>query len=88
MAALDPSARAIVYCPSRDLAEDIAAVLGVPFYHTYFGSVHKKAAVLAQWYTGEPPYIVATSAFSIGIDYLVVRLVAHLGPPRRIIDFA
>lgn len=88
VAALDPSARAIVYCPSRDLAEDAAAALGVPFYHAHSGSVEEKAAVLAQWHAGEPRCLAATSAFGMGIDHPAVRLVIHLGPPRRMIDFA
>lgn len=88
VADLGSSARAVIYCPRRDLAEDVAATLQVPFYHAYSGDANEKAAVLARWHAGEPRCIAATSAFGMGIDHPAVRLVVHVEAPRRMIDFA
>lgn len=79
--------RMIIYCCAKDLAEEIAQVIRAPVYHSVSGSTEEKAAVLQQWRDGKPPYIVATSAFGMGIDYPRVRWVVHVGVPWTLIDF-
>lgn len=79
--------RMIIYCCSKDLAEAIAPLIRAPVYHSVSGSTEEKAAVLQRWRDGKPPYIVATSAFGMGIDYPRVRWVIHVGVPWTLIDF-
>ncbi|KAJ5117450.1 DNA helicase recq5 [Penicillium atrosanguineum] len=80
--------RAIIYCRLKDMAEEVAQMIDAPVYHSKSGSVEEKAAVLQQWRGGEPSYIVATSAFGMGIDHPAVRWVVHVGVPWSAIDFA
>lgn len=88
IAALEPGTRAIIYCWLKDVAEEMAKAINAPVYHSTSGSVEEKAAVLQQWQDGEPTFIVATSAFGLGIDHPAVRQVIHIGVPRSIVDFA
>jgi superfamily II DNA helicase RecQ len=73
--------RIIIYCCTKDLAEEVAQLLQAPVYHSISGSTEEKAAVLQRWRDGEPPYIVATSTFRIGIDHPRIRWVIHIGVP-------
>ncbi|KAJ5465271.1 uncharacterized protein N7458_000957 [Penicillium daleae] len=79
---------AIIYCSLKDVAEEVAQMIDAPVYHSKSGSVEEKAEVLLQWRAGEPSYIVATSAFGMGIDHPAVRWVVHVGVPWSGIDFA
>ena len=87
-ASLEPGTRAIIYCWLKNVAEEVAEVIRAPVYHSTSGSVKEKAAVLQQWREGEPPFIVATSAFGLGIDHPAVQQVIHVGMPRSMVDFA
>lgn len=80
--------RAIIYCSLKDVAEEVAQMIDAPVYHSKSGSVEAKAEVLQQWRAGEPSYIVATSAFGMGIDHPAVRWVVHVGVPWSAIDFS
>jgi superfamily II DNA helicase RecQ len=80
--------RAIFYCNSKAVVNEIAQAIGAPMYYSTSGSVEEKAKVLEQWRAGNPAYIVATSAFGMGIDYPEVRSVVHVGAPSSAIDFA
>lgn len=79
--ALEIGGHIIIYCCTKDLAEEVAQLLQAPVYHSVSGSTEEKAAVLQRWRDGEPPYIVATSAFGMGIDNPRVRWVIHIGVP-------
>lgn len=85
---LEAGTRAIIYCWRKDVAEEVARGIDGPVYHSTSGSVEEKARMLQQWRDGEPAYIVATSAFGLGIDHPAVRQVIHVGVPRSMVDFA
>lgn len=84
---LESGGRIIIYCCTKDLADEVGQLLQAPVYHSVSGSTEEKAAVLHRWRDGEPPYIVATSAFGMGIDHPHVRWVIHIGVPWTLIDF-
>ncbi|KUL81288.1 hypothetical protein ZTR_09156, partial [Talaromyces verruculosus] len=84
---LPSSDRAIIYCRTQAVTEMIAEILHCPFYHAESGTLDEKAEVLQAWHNGSPPWIVATSAFGMGIDHPRVRLVVHLDAPSSPIDF-
>jgi superfamily II DNA helicase RecQ len=85
---LEAGARAIIYCWMKSIAEEVAAAINSPVYHSTSGSAEEKAVILQRWQDGEPAYLVATSAFGLGIDHPAVRQVIHVGVPRSMIDFA
>jgi len=85
---MEPDTRAIIYCWRKDIAEEVAEVIQAPVYHSTSGSIGAKAAVLQAWRDGDPRYIIATSAFGLGIDHPAVRWVVHVGVPFSMIDFA
>ncbi len=78
----------IVYVRTRRMAEELAALLSrngstAAFYHG--GLVRKeKTDTLARWMAGKVPYMVATSAFGMGVDKPDVRLVIHYQIPDSI----
>lgn len=71
----------------KGVAEGVVQALDAPVYHSKSGSVEEKAQVLQRWRDGAPPYIVATSAFGMGIDHAAVRWVVHTGVPWDLINF-
>jgi ATP-dependent DNA helicase RecQ len=76
---------AIVYCPTRRLADDLARALrfaGVraEAYHAELGKARRRA-VLERFTRGDLDAVAATSAFGMGIDAPEVRLVLHWGIP-------
>lgn len=76
---------AIVYCPTRRLADDLARALrfaGVraEAYHAELGGPRRRA-VLERFAQGDLDAVAATSAFGMGIDAPEVRLVLHWGIP-------
>ena len=73
-------AKIVVYCQQVARAERVARLLACPVYHSQAGSSEEKAQVVRQW-AAEGGAIVATSAFSAGIDILDVRLVVYVGLP-------
>ncbi|EED17281.1 DNA helicase, putative [Talaromyces stipitatus ATCC 10500] len=84
---LDSKERAILYCQTQAITEEVATILECPFYHADSGTREEKAQTLETWRNGNPNWIVATSAFEMGIDHPRVRLVIHLGAPSSLIDF-
>jgi superfamily II DNA helicase RecQ len=88
IAQLQPGTRCIIYCWKKAVAEQIAEAIGSPVYHSESGSAEEKAGALQHWRDGQPAWIVATSAFGLGIDHPAVRLVVHVGVPWSLIDFA
>ena len=79
--------RAIVYAPTRNMAEEEAARLGKRFvsaaYHAGMDG-EARERVGAAFRAGELDVVVATNAFGMGIDRADVRAVVHLGPPGSI----
>jgi ATP-dependent DNA helicase RecQ len=78
---------AIVYVPTRDRTDGVAAFLrqrGVPAlpYHAGLPGRERKG-LLKRFLDGRCRVMVATNAFGMGIDKPDVRLVAHLGVPPR-----
>ncbi|EED11930.1 DNA helicase hus2, putative [Talaromyces stipitatus ATCC 10500] len=84
---LDSQERAILYCQTQAITEKVATILACPFYHADSGTREEKAQTLETWRNGNPNWIVATSAFGMGIDHPRVRLVIHLGAPSSLIEF-
>ncbi|KAL4935815.1 P-loop containing nucleoside triphosphate hydrolase protein [Aspergillus oleicola] len=85
---IQPDERAIIYCGTKNTALEVAQAITAPLYHLTSGSVDDKADVLQRWRDGDPVYIMATSAFGLGIDHPAVRHVVHVGVPLNMIDFA
>lgn len=79
--------RAIVYAQTRNRTDGVAAVLrrwgfaALPYHAGLPGRARK--ALLARFLDGRITVIVATSAFGMGIDKADVRLVVHVGVPKR-----
>ncbi|HEY8376217.1 MAG TPA: ATP-dependent DNA helicase RecQ [Nannocystis sp.] len=76
---------AIVYAPTRKIAEQEAARLGargwrVEAYHAGMEGPQRER-VQARFARGELDVVVATNAFGMGIDRPDVRAVIHLAPP-------
>lgn len=78
---------AIVYVPTRNRTDGVAAVLtrwGVPAVPYHAGLPAGDRRRLLEGFTwGRHRVVVATNAFGMGIDYPDVRLVVHLGVPVR-----
>jgi superfamily II DNA helicase RecQ len=85
-----PKERALIFCLSRDEAEDVANTLKCRYYHAKMDA-QKKQENLDLWREGgdsEVPVLAATSAVGTGLDYGGIKLVLHYGKPRNIIDFS
>jgi ATP-dependent DNA helicase RecQ len=79
---------AIVYSPTRKLAEQEAERLGesgwqARCYHAGLPP-EQRSEVQGRFIRGELEIVVATTAFGMGIDRADVRAVVHLGPPASI----
>ena len=86
-----PTARrgtAIIYAPTRRLAEEEAARLATAgwravVYHAGLAP-ETRAAAQSAFMADEADIVCATNAFGMGIDRSDVRLVVHLGPPGSV----
>lgn len=82
----DPSRKpAILYSPTRKMAEEFAAELGegVVAYHAGLAA-DQRLAIQTDFLQGHADVIVATVAFGMGIDKANIRTVIHLGFPSSI----
>ena len=79
---------AIVYAPSRKIAEEIAGLLGgsAAAYHAGLDSGTRER-VQRHFLTGELDVVVATIAFGMGIDKADVRSVIHAALPGSVEAF-
>ena len=84
----DEAARLILYVTRKETAREMAGHLGCEFYYSNSGDASDKEQTVARWRAGEHRIIVATSAFSTGVDYPCVRAVIHQELPTSAIDFA
>ena len=81
------SASAVVYVPTRNQTDGVAAVLArwgfnaLPYHAALPGPARR--VLLQRFLDGGVRIMVATNAFGMGIDKADVRLVAHLGIPPR-----
>lgn len=80
----------IIYVRSKEEATELASLLGCAMYtSTAAETAAEKEQILDGWVTSpDQPYIVSTSALSVGFDYAHVRLVIHMGEPHSLVDFA
>ncbi|KAL0064497.1 hypothetical protein AAF712_008555 [Marasmius tenuissimus] len=84
--------RGIVYTQTIVEAEQLAKEIGCDFYISRIVldpqiNTETKKEILRRWRDAEhSPWIVATLALGLGIDYLAVRFVVHLNPTKAI-DF-
>ena len=81
----DPSARVLVYVPTRKRARSAAeslrkAGLGAEWYHAGRTEL-ARARALQQFDSGRRPVLCATTAFGMGVDRGDVRLVIHAQAP-------
>ncbi|MGA8041975.1 MAG: ATP-dependent DNA helicase RecQ [Terracidiphilus sp.] len=84
----DPQRRpAIVYAPSRRMAEQLAEELAVRFpaaaYHAGLDA-DRRERVQTAFQAGELQVVVATIAFGMGIDKADIRTVIHAGLPATL----
>jgi ATP-dependent DNA helicase RecQ len=79
---------AIVYVPTRNLAEEVATslraagVTALPYHAGLAGEV--RAAHQERFMRGEGSAIVATVAFGMGINKADVRTIVHYAPPKSL----
>lgn len=76
--------RGIFYCTSRDGTEEVAKVLGCPYYHSL---TDEKDAAVEKWLEDEG-FMAATGALGTGGDYPGIVFIVHIGLPYGMIDFA
>ncbi|KAJ1549851.1 hypothetical protein HK405_002114, partial [Cladochytrium tenue] len=91
-ATAQPGQRGVVFCQTVRETERICSFLqrsGVPS-RTFTGQMSQadKAHIFAQWRTEPGCWMVATSAFGLGIDAPDVRCVVHWNAPRSLADYA
>ncbi len=83
-----PTGRALVYCGTRKVTEEVSEFLQtkfskVGFYHAGL-STQERTRVQEAYTAGELKILVATNAFGMGIDQPDVRLVVHYQMPANI----
>lgn len=83
-----PEGRVLVYCGTRKMTEEVAALLqrqfkNVDYYHAGLGA-KERTRVQESYVKGELRILVATNAFGMGIDQPDVRLVVHYQMPANI----
>ena len=83
----DSCSRAIVYCRSKKKAQELYE-LYQNISALYHADIPNKKETRLQWINGTKKIMIATSAFSLGVDYPHVRRVIHMGSPRTIIEYA
>ena len=89
---IDPLDRGIVYCTSRATVTTTSSYVSTAtdirtgIYHGQLTSEEKEGSMKA-WQMGETPWIVATSAFGMGIHHPAVRFVLHYGQSYGLVDY-
>jgi hypothetical protein len=84
--------RGIIYCPTRDLVKsthlEITKQFG-PIVTLYHGNLNPEERSKAdrEWRSGHSPWIVATSAFGVGVDEGRVRWIVQYGQPFSLTEF-
>jgi hypothetical protein len=77
----------LIYVPVKAIGAEVAQKLGVEFFH---GTtvLTEKGRLLQAFRSGDMQVLVATQAFGAGIDIGTVDVVAHVGSPRSMMEFA
>jgi superfamily II DNA helicase RecQ len=78
----------IVYSPKITQAEKIAEALIYPIYHRNVDDRIGKAQQMRGWLNGDHGVIVATNVLGLGADIPDIRVVIHVGMPRKLRDYA
>jgi hypothetical protein len=78
--------RGIVFCCSIDLCRELASLTGNPVYVGPMESTDKSVNA-KKWREGRHDWIIATSAFSEGVDYSHVRVVINAGNPSGMTEY-
>jgi hypothetical protein len=81
---LQPGERGIFYCRQRDMAEDLAKLLGCGFFHSTSAS---KEETIVSWMENGG-FCAATGALGTGVDFPGIVYIVHVGVPYGMIDFA
>jgi superfamily II DNA/RNA helicase len=88
----DGKFKAIMYCNRVEKAIEVCDMMKEKYEwlkaDVYHASLSKERdAVWERWSNGDCRVIVATSAFSCGIDYRYVRLVVNVGVPWSLLEY-
>ena len=75
----------VVYAKSVSRVQKLAEALGCP---AYFSEQDGKAQILQELVAGQHQVVAATSALGMGIDIADIRVVAHIGKPWSMLDYA
>ncbi|MDZ4675968.1 MAG: ATP-dependent DNA helicase RecQ [Oligoflexia bacterium] len=86
-----PVGRVLIYCGTRQLTQDLAAMLssdfkGVGYYHAGLDA-ETRNTIQEKLDNHDLRILAATNAFGMGIDYPDVRLVVHFQMPANIESF-
>jgi superfamily II DNA helicase RecQ len=85
--ATDEHARGVIYCRTKVDVDNVADEMDCLRYYSDYATEEEKADVLQSWMDGNSRLVVATTAFTEGIDYHSVRLVCYIGPPESAVEF-
>ena len=83
----DERARGIFYCRTKDGVRRVGRELDCSVYYADSGTEEEKAEVIEGWMRGDSKLMVATTAFTEGVDHRYVRIIIYIGPPESVIEF-
>jgi superfamily II DNA helicase RecQ len=78
----------IVYCGTVKRTKSLGELLGCSAYYREVGDDMAKRRILDRLISGYEQVFTATNALGLGIDRGSIRVVIHVGIPRRMRDFA
>ena len=85
----DPTKRGIIFCPTRQSANQLAQLLKMGSAHTGATALADRVDLLENFRDGTlTQLLVGTTALSCGVSVLGVIWTAHLSPPRSVLDAA
>lgn len=82
----DSRDRALVYVPYIKEGKKMAEALGCEFYQGGLGP-EERQRIHDNWLSGRHVVMVCTAAFGPGNDHQFVRVVAHAGTPKRLLEY-
>jgi superfamily II DNA helicase RecQ len=78
----------VVYGGSVEQTEEIGEALGCPIYHRSVDDRAGKARRMKELREGKHRVIAATNALGLGVDLPDIRVVIHIGQPRKLKDYS
>ena len=84
---LDEGDKCIVYAPTKRKVEKVAMLLDCRFFHADIAT-ECKVEILDELQSGKITIVVATNALGLGVDVADIRLIAHIGSPKSLRDYA